>query len=178
MRLWKPFCLKILLPLLAALFAASCMKRDELAVTERDTVSFSVYLQQNRTQKVKSSSLHITAESEIWDLELSTKAVLTSKLEGAAKVLGYTYSSSISSDQVPWSPLSNAEFRFNGDELKSSASVRWGEVPDENIRIFVYAPVSIAGATVSTAGGPVISYTLPPYMNADGLRGRQTSLQQ
>ena len=152
--------------------AGSCIKYDEPAIRESDSITFITYLQQDRAQGTKSFSSHITGESADWSLELKTKASLVSKLEGAAYVLGYTYDESIATDQEPWDMLADAGYYFNGDELKASTSVRWGLINTDKIKIYVYTPVSIDGATVSTAGGPVISYTLPPYRNTDGTPGQ------
>ena len=117
------------------LSAVSCIERAELAIKKSDNISFVAYLQKNRTPGVKSMSSNLVSESENWKVELSTKAALTSKLEGYAQVLGYTYNESIASDQAPWDILSGVKYSFNGDELTSSASVRWGQIKTDTIKI-------------------------------------------
>ena len=163
----------ILLSLSVLSVAVSCLEREELNIRESDSISFIVSLQPNNSPNVKSVSSHITTESENWGLELSTKAAISSKLEGSAKVLGYSYNENIAENQSPWNELESAQFSFNGDELRSSSPVRWGKINSShsNIKMYIYSPIQIDGAVIKTEGKAVIEYLLPPYKpGSDGLK--------
>ena len=153
------------------LAVSSCVKMEELDIRDSDAIVFTAKLQSNESPNVKSFGSHISSVTEDWDLEASTKGSISTKLEGRAMVIGLTSKSGDISGVKPWSGLTDAEFSFNGDELKSDPPVRWGTIPSghENIKLHIYSPIPtteepIEGATFSdanTVGAPYFDYTLP-----------------
>ena len=161
----------LLAGMLMHLAAASCVKMEELDIQDSDAIVFTASLYSADNPDVKSFGSHISSVTEDWDIEDATKGSISTKLEGQAMVIGLTSESGDISGVTPWSRLTDAEFSFNGDELKSDPPIRWGTIPSnhKNIKLHIYSPVPtdqkpIKGAVFSdehTVGAPYFDYTLP-----------------
>ena len=175
--------------LLMHLAVISCIKMEEMSIVENDNIVFTTSLVTQKPPQSKSFSESYSAVTEEWLLAPDTKAEITTKLDGKAKVIGLLSESGDVSSATPWEGFKDVTFTFNGDELTSTPQVRWGSIPTkgngtsiDNLKLYIYAPIESKTTTQSpegnqvkvtpgfigavlpdegTSGAPVISYTIP-----------------
>ena len=119
---------------------------------------------------------YLTVQEEEWKLEgveANTRSDVTTTLSSNAGLVGFIYDT-WSTSLTPWNRMYDTEYTFSQnvdseddfDLNPTDDSVPWGDVENDYLRVYAYAPKSFIGSNAtlsgsSTAGVPTITYTVP-----------------
>lgn len=146
------------------MMCAGCVEHlEETVYLPADYVSFKVSLGGNEDAlKTRGIAGSLGFEDEEWVVETdaSTKAELSSYLEGKAGVYGYLFRGEWNPTTCePLKDMEQSPCNFDGDQMDAETPVKWSSVDKDaavgdKFRVFVYAPFDAAVPIYETPGKP------------------------